>query len=177
LDSVHIDALCVLAQCNAEDPVVIRDPGDSARFVFRGSWHTAALAYQKALVLAPSFNFAFGSSARERMARLLLAEEFWWREGRFDTLPFFAFPEVAGDTVAFYPLSGADMARGGHRPKTQARALALNRKVLSDIATARVEAFPQHPLAHRALSHALQVRVSRAAACGRGYVLAPQQRR
>ena len=156
-DSLNFDAWYGLAQCNAEDPVVLRDPGDSARFVFRGSWHTAALAYQKALVLAPSFNFAFGSSARERMARLLLAEEFWWREGRFDTLPFFAFPEVAGDTVAFYPLSGADMARGGHRPKTQARALALNRKVLSDIATAWVEAFPQHPVAHRALSYALEV--------------------
>src|SRR5213076_2538765 len=52
---------------------------------------------------------------------------------------------------------GADMARGGHRPKTQARALALNRKVLSDIATAWVEAFPQHPVAHRALSYALEV--------------------
>src|SRR5207244_5718870 len=91
------------------------------------------------------------------MARLLLAEEFWWREGRFDTLPFFAFPEVAGDTVAFYPLSGADMARGGHRPKTQARALTMNRNVLADIATAWVEAFPQDPVAHRALSYALEV--------------------
>src|SRR5437667_4639899 len=129
-DSLNFDAWYGLAQCNAEDPVVIRDPRDSARFVCRGSWHTAALAYRRALLLAPSFNFTFRSNARERMGRLLLAEEFWCREGRFDTLPFFAFPEVAGDTVAFYPLSGADMARGGHRPKTQARALALNRKVL-----------------------------------------------
>jgi tetratricopeptide (TPR) repeat protein len=156
-DSLNFDAWYGLAQCNAEDPVVVRDPRDSARFVFRGSWHTAALAYRMALRLAPSFNFAFGSSARERMARLLLAEEFWWREGRFDTLPFFAFPEAEGDTVAFYALSGVDMARGGHRPKTQARALAMNRNVLSDITTAWVEAFPQDPVAHRALSYALEV--------------------
>ena len=156
-DSLNFDAWYGLAQCNAEDPVVIRDPRDSARFVFRGSWHTAALAYRNALTLAPSFNFAFGSSARERMARLLLAEEFWWREGFFDTLPFFAFPEAEGDSVAFYPLSGAVMARGGHRPKTQARALTMNRTVLADIATAWVEAFPQDPVAHRALSYALEV--------------------
>src|SRR2546428_584531 len=80
-DSVNFDGWYGLAQCNAEDPVVIRDPADSTRFVFRGSWHTAALAYRKALLLAPSFNFAFGTRARERMARLLLAEEFWWRAG------------------------------------------------------------------------------------------------
>ena len=94
---------------------------------------------------------------RERMARLLLAEEFWWREGRLDTLPYYAFPEVAGDTVAFYPLPGAVMARGGHRPKTQDLALAINRKVLADISTAWVEAFPQDPVAHRALAYALEV--------------------
>jgi len=165
-DSLNFDAWYGLAQCNADDPVVIRDPGDSTRFVFRGSWHTAALAYRKALLLAPSFNFAFGSRARERTARLLLAEEFWWREGRFDTLPFFAFPEVAGDTVAFYPLAGPDMARGGHRPKTQAVALAMNRNVLTDIATAWVEAFPEDPVAHRALSYALEVSGKIAATVG-----------
>jgi hypothetical protein len=156
-DSLNFDAWYGLAQCNAEDPVVIRHPRDSTRFVFRGSWHTAVLAYWKALRLAPSFNFAFGSSARERMARLLLAEEFWWRAGLFDTLPFFAFPEAEGDTVAFYPLSGADMARRGHRPKTQDRALTVNRTVLTDIATAWVDAFPQDAVAHRALSYALEV--------------------
>ena len=156
-DSLNFDAWYGLAQCNAEDPVVIRDPADTTRFVFRGSWHTAALAYRKALLLAPSFNFAFGTRARERMARLLLAEEFWWRKGRLDTVPYFAFPEVEGDSVAFYPLPGTVMAEGGHRPKTQAPALAMNRKVLVDISSAWVEAFPQDPVAHRGLAYALEV--------------------
>ena len=156
-DSVNFDGWYGLAQCNAEDPVVIRDPADSTRFVFRGSWHTAALAYRKALLLAPSFNFAFGTRARERMARLLLAEEFWWRAGRLDTLPYYAFPELDSDTVAFYPASGAVMARGGHRPTTHALALARNRQTLVDVTTAWVEAFPQDPVAHRALSYALEV--------------------
>src|SRR5205809_2125627 len=55
-DSLSFDAWYGLAQCNAEDPVVLRDPKDSARFVFRGSSHSAALAYRNALTLAPSFN-------------------------------------------------------------------------------------------------------------------------
>src|SRR3989441_7441341 len=95
--------------------------------------------------------------SRERMARLLLAEEFWWREGRLDTLPYYAFPEAEADTVAFHPVSGAVMARVGHRPKTHALALAMNRQVLSDVTTAWVEAFPQDPVAHQALAYALEV--------------------
>src|SRR5437879_5964988 len=43
-DSLNFDAWYGLAQCNADDPVVIRDPRDSTRFVFRGSWHTATAA-------------------------------------------------------------------------------------------------------------------------------------
>ncbi len=156
-DSANFDAWYGLAQCNAEDPVVIRDPADTMRFVFRGSWHTAVLAYTKALLLAPSFNFAFGTHARERLARLLLAEDFWWREGRFDTVPYFAFPELEADTVAFYAISGAAMAHGRERPKTQAQALARNRQLLVDITRAWVDAFPRDPGAHRALAYALEV--------------------
>src|SRR5437773_3256791 len=49
------------------------------------------------------------------------------------------------------------MARGGHTPTTQAPQLTMTRTVLPDIATAWVEAFPQDPVAHRALSYALEV--------------------
>src|SRR5438034_4682121 len=117
-DSTNFTAWYGLAECNAGDPVVIRDPRDSARYVFRGSWHAAARAYKHALLLAPSFNLAFGTRARERLAHLLLAEEFWWREGRFNTVPCFAFPEVEADTVAFHPLSGAVMAQGSRDRKS-----------------------------------------------------------
>jgi len=156
-DSTNFTAWYGLAECNAGDPVVIRDPRDSARYVFRGSWHAAARAYKHALLLAPSFNLAFGTRARERLAHLLLAEEFWWREGRFDTVPCFAFPEVEADTVAFHPLSGAVMAQGSRRPATHVLALARNRQVLVDIAGAWTEAFPEDPVAHRTLAYALEV--------------------
>src|SRR5437762_5729926 len=156
-DSLSFDAWYGLAQCNADDPVVIRDPADSTRFVFRGSWHSAEVAYAKALMLAPSFNFAFGTHAREQLARLLLAEEFWWREGRLDTLPYFGFPAIEGDTLAFYPVSGATIAQGGARPKTQALALARNRQVLVEVTAAWADAFPREPLAHRALAYGLEV--------------------
>ncbi len=155
-DSANFDAWYGLAQCNAEDPVVIRDPADTMRFVFRGSWHTAVLAYTKALLLAPSFNFVFGTRARQRLAQLLLAEEFWWRRGRLDTLPYFAFPEIEADSLAFHPISGATIARGT-RPTTHTLALARNRQSLVDVTAAWAGAFPQDPGAHRAFAYALEV--------------------
>src|SRR5438034_260055 len=155
-DSANFDAWYGLAQCNAEDPVVIRDPADTMRFVFRGSWHTAVLAYTKALLLAPSFNFVFGTRARQRLAQLLLAEEFWWRRGRLDTLPYFAFPEIEADSLAFHPISGATIARGT-RLTTHTLALARNRQSLVDVTAAWAGAFPQDPGAHRAFAYALEV--------------------
>src|SRR5947199_9981009 len=129
-DSTNLPAWYGLAECNAGDPVVIRDPRDSARYVFRGSWHAAARAYKHALLLAPSFNLAFGTRARERLAHLLLAEEFWWREGSFDTVPGFPSPEVAPDTVALHPLSGAAVAQGSRRPPTHVLALPRSHRAL-----------------------------------------------
>ncbi len=155
-DSTSFAAWYGLAQCNAGDPVVVPDPRDSSRYLFRGSWHTAVQAYRRALSLAPSFNFAFGSRAPERLTRLLLAEEFWWREGRLDTVPYFAFPEVEADTLAFHPVSGAVMAQAGQRPATHALALTRNRQFLVDISAAWTEAFPQDPVAHRTLAYALE---------------------
>src|SRR3989442_10255863 len=29
----------------------------------------------------------------------LFRSEFWWREGRLDTLPYFGFPAIEGDTL------------------------------------------------------------------------------
>ena len=43
-DSTSFAGWYGLAECNARDPVVERDARDTARFVFRGAWHTAVLA-------------------------------------------------------------------------------------------------------------------------------------
>jgi len=156
-DSTNFAAWYGLAECNAADPVVIRDPGDSTRYVFRGSWHTAVHAYRRALLLAPSFNFAFGSRATERLTRLLFAELFWWRQGVLDGADFFAFPELEADTLAFHPRSGAAAAREHAQPSTHGAAVEANRRVLVEVATAWADAFPQEPRAHRTLAYALEV--------------------
>src|SRR5207249_2920716 len=104
-DSTSFAGWYGLAECNAGDPVVERDARDTARFVFRGSWHTAVLAYRRALLLAPSFNFIFGRRAAERLTRILQAEIYWWRPGQRDGEAFFAFPALEGDTLAFHPVT------------------------------------------------------------------------
>ena len=156
-DSTNFTAWYGLAECNAGDPVVLRDPRDSARYVFRGSWHTAVEAYRRALLLAPSFNFAFGSRATERLTRLLFAERFWWRRGELDGTPYFGFPGLEADTLAFHPVPGALAAHAHVGPPTHAAALERNRRILVEVASAWADAFPQEPRAHRALAHAFEV--------------------
>lgn len=157
-DSLNFAGWFGLAACNADDPVVIRDPADSTRYVFRGSYHTAVLAYRKALLLAPSFNFTFQGRAAERLSRLLVTEGFRWREGQYNEVTYFAFPGLEADTLAYYAYSGAIAARRNTKPPTHAAALAMNRRRLIEVTAAWADAFPMEPQAHRALAYALEVR-------------------
>ena len=156
-DSTSFAGWYGLAECNAGDPVVGRDPQDTTRFLFRGSWHTAVVAYRRALLLAPSFNFIFGRRAAERLTRILQAEIFWWREGRLDGESFYAFPVLEGDTLAFHPVPSAqaDTLTAGTPP--HAAAVARNRAILIEVTAAWAAAFPRDARAHRALAYALEV--------------------
>ncbi len=141
LDSTSFAGWYGLAECNASDPLVVADPQDTSRFAFRGSWHTAVVAYRRALLLAPSFNFIFGRRAAERLTRILQAEIYWWRAGRSDGESFYAFPALEGDTLAFHPV-----------PAAQAETLSTGK-----VTAAWVGAFPRDARAHRALAYALEV--------------------
>ncbi len=156
-DSTSFAGWYGLAECNAGDPVVERDARDTARFVFRGSWHTAVLAYRRALLLAPSFNFIFGRRAAERLTRILQAEIYWWRPGQRDGEAFFAFPALEGDTLAFHPVPAAhaDTLTAGTPPHVAA--VGRNRAILIEVTAAWVGAFPRDARAHRALAYALEV--------------------
>jgi tetratricopeptide (TPR) repeat protein len=156
-DSTNFAAWYGLAECNAADPVVIRDPADSTRYIFRSSWYTAVRAYRRALLLAPSFNFFFGGGAAQRLTRILLAERYRWREGRLGAIPYFALPTLEADTIAFRAVSGAEMAHSGPRPPGHRAAVQRNRETLSEVTAAWVNAFPQEPQARRAMAYALEV--------------------
>lgn len=156
IDSTNFAAWYGLAECNATDPLVMPDPLDTTRYVFRGSWETAVRAYRHALLLAPSFNVAFGSRAAEHLARLLPTHVYWWREGRRDGVAYFAFPEVEGDTVAFHPLpSTRAVAIDAYLPSHVA-AVGRNRRILQQLTEAWVLAFPREAQARRALAYALE---------------------
>ncbi|HMH81685.1 MAG TPA: hypothetical protein VK531_02365 [Gemmatimonadales bacterium] len=145
-----------LAECNAGDRAVIRYPADTSRFTFRGSYETAMQAYRRALLLAPSFNLSFGQHAIDRLPHLLFAERWFWREGFVDGAPFYAFPELEADTMAFYPVPGAVAARGDIEPPGHLAAVARNRRILMDVTTAFADAFPDEPMARRARARALE---------------------
>ncbi len=155
-DSSNFAAWYGLAECHAADPVVIPDPADTNRYVFRSSWETAVRAYRRALLLTPSFNFAFGSRATERLTQILPAEVYWVRQGRRDSLAYFGFPEIEADTLAFHPVPAPAAAALDVPPPGHAAAVDRNRRILVQITQAWVSAFPREARAHRALAYALE---------------------
>ncbi len=156
-DSTNFAAWYGLAECNAADPIVIPDRADTGRYMFRGSWETAVRAYRRALLLAPSFNFAFGSRAAQRLTQILPAQVYWWRQGRRDTVVFFGFPEIEADTLAFHPVPAPRAAALDPNVPAHAAAVERNRGSLVEITDAWVSAFPREARAHRALGYALEL--------------------
>ncbi|HYL22715.1 MAG TPA: hypothetical protein VEU74_13195 [Gemmatimonadales bacterium] len=155
-DSTSFAAWYGLAECNAEDRVVIPYPGDTTRFTFRGSYETAVQAYRRALLLAPAFNLTLERRAIDRLPRLLLTERWYWRDGLLDGAAYYGFPELEADTMAFYPVPGAIAAQRDIEPPTHLAAVARNRRILMDIATSFADAFPDEPGAHRIRARALE---------------------
>jgi tetratricopeptide (TPR) repeat protein len=154
-DSTSFAAWFGLAECTAGDRVVIRYPGDTTRFTFRGSYETAVQAYRRALLLAPAFNLTFERRAIDRLPSLLFTERWYWREGMLDGSTYYAFPELEADTMAFYPVPGAVAAQGVEPPGHLA-AVARNRRILMEVANSFADAFPDEPRAHRTRARSLE---------------------
>ena len=154
-DSTSFSGWYGLAECNADDRVVIRYPRDTARFTFRGSYETAVQAYRRALLLAPAFNLTFERRAIDRLPSLLFTERWYWREGFFDGSTYYAFPELEADTMAFYPVPGA-VAALGIEPPGHLAAVGRNRRILTEVANSFADAFPGEPRAHRTRARSLE---------------------
>ncbi|HEV2751223.1 MAG TPA: hypothetical protein VGV12_11940 [Gemmatimonadales bacterium] len=155
-DSTSFAAWYGLAECNAVDRMVIRYPGDTTRFTFRGSYETAMQAYRRALLLAPAFNLTFERRAIDRLPHLLFTERWYWREGFVDGFAYYAFPELEADTMAFYPLPGAVAVHQDIEPAGHLAAVARNRRILTEVATSFADALPDEPAAHRTRARALE---------------------
>ena len=58
-DSNDVEALYNFGECSYHDTGVLPLPGDSARYMFRGSWNASMRAFRRVLVLDPTYHLAF----------------------------------------------------------------------------------------------------------------------
>ena len=160
-DSLDFAAWYGLGDCQAKDPLVVRDPSGTG-WHFRGSYEGAVEAYRRALEIVPSVHLAFRGQAFHRLPELLYTEPDRIRRGYAveggDTLRFGAFPGLTRDTLEFVPrpLVQVVSAEPGAVPPTVANAVARNRELMRQIATTWVQAFPDRADAHETLALVLE---------------------
>lgn len=158
-DTLDVLAWFGLGECRRLDRGVVRDGRTPTGWRFRSSYQGAVEAYQRALVIAPSLNFAFGPAAYKRLASLLVAEPIWVRPGLAlppDTGLFLAWPALDHDTLLLLPHPSAELAT--KKPPTHAAAVAKGQALLRALVTTWVETFPKSGPAHAALALALELR-------------------
>jgi len=145
-DSLDFASWFGLGDCNARDPVVVRDARSSTGYSFRGSFHTAIAAYRRALVLVPSFHAAERGLAFSRLSRrVLIAEEGRLRPGMLvgaDSQRFAAFPSFAAGTLAFAPRPFAAAILGINKPATERDAVLWSAETYRSLMADWVKAFP-----------------------------------
>lgn len=160
-DSLNFAAWFGLGDCRAFDRAVVRDVRSKSGFSFRSSFHSAIAAYQHALALVPSFNFAFRTSAVSRFSYVLLRAHTSFRTGRLaqaDSVKFAAWPDLEADTLAFVPYPHVQLARGAPEtlPQNRNKALERARLIHRDLALEWARSYPTNASAYEALSNALE---------------------
>lgn len=161
-DSLDFHAWFGLGECHRRDQAVVGDAKSPSGWTFRGSYQSAVEAYERALEIAPSFNFARREAAT-RLEELLFAEPHQIRLGRAlppDTGSFAAYPALDSDTLAFVPWPAAELFAGkpGTEPPTRYGAVEENRKRLLRLVESWAASFPDSPAPYRALARALELR-------------------
>jgi len=154
-DSLDATAWYGLGECQTRDPVVLRDRASPSGWRFRGNRHEGIEAYARALQLVPSFNFAFGQRAYDRLTRVLPVEDSRIVIGRAlapDTGAFAAFAGLDGDTLSFVPYPLRTLTR----PATHGQGLTRNVARATRLVNAWVEAFPTSSAAHLTLGGVLE---------------------
>ena len=156
-DSLDFAAWFGLGDCNARDPIVVRDRRSVTGYAFRGSLNTAIAAYRRALRLVPSFHLAERGLAFSRLSRrALYTEESRLRRGIAllpDTQRFGAFPSFAAGSLAFVPSPYALASNAANRPTTERQAVIWSADTYRQTMADWERAFPSNADAQE--SHAL----------------------
>lgn len=149
-----------LAECHSRDPLVVQDDRSPSGFSFRGSYHQAVQAYQRAFTALPSSFHGFSEGSYSRVRDLLYTRteghrEGWAEDGR---QRYLGWPSWSGDTLAIVPHTW-ERAQSGSVPipPTNAQAVRSLRRVFHEIARIWAGTFPRDPEAVAALAYALQL--------------------
>ena len=163
-DSTDFAAWFGLGDCNARDPIVVRNPRSASGFAFRGSYSTAVMAYERALSLVPSFHTAeHGLAFRRLTRRVLITEESRMRRGIAvdpDTQRFAAFPAFVAGTLAFTPAPYGAALDVAARPVTGMRAVAWSAEKNQQLTAEWARVFPGSAEAHESYALALEASAS-----------------
>ena len=159
-DSLDFAAWFGLGDCNARDPVVVREARSASGYAFRGSVTSAISAYRRALALVPSFHGAERGLAFRRLSRrVLYTEESRLRRGIAvapDTQRFGAFPSFAANTLAFTPAPYALAIAVANRPRTERQAVVWSTETYRQLMADWVRAFPASADAQESYALALE---------------------
>jgi hypothetical protein len=131
-DSLDVLAWYGMGDCQQYDSVVVADPKSPSGWRFNSSYHSAAMAYMRAVTIQPQAHAAFPYNT---LTTLLPSDIGYVRFGFSTTTPkqtFAAYPSLAGDSVAFIPYPMAQFNAGAPRTlsPTHPDALRRNRDVL-----------------------------------------------
>ena len=149
-------------ECRRMDRVVLRDASSASGWRFRSSYEAAIRDYQKALRLVPSVHRAFKGAAFARLVHLFFAEVAVVRTGVApspDTAQIVGVASLKGDTVAFTAYT-FEQVRDPKRAQGLAGPLAVtarNRRLLREVTSGWVQAFPRSPDALEAQGMALEL--------------------
>ncbi len=157
-DSLDVAAWLGLAHCQGLDPLVIRSPVTSSGWAFRGSTAAAQRAYARALQIAPSAFCAFPFTT---ITALYALETNLTRSGvTSDSAVFFAFPDLAGDTIAYVARPYRDLNATSFDILAPAydRALERNRNVLLGVLSTLTQRLPDNADAFESLARVLEMR-------------------
>ena len=151
-----------LATCLRDDNAVIPSARSPSGWRFRSSYHRSLAAYRRAYELLPAVHRSLRADAFAGVLRLFVTSRRFIHAGSAiapDTTRFFAYPAWIGDSLTFIPYPRQRMrdARPPERPRTIDEAVARQRALFHDVATAWVAAHPTSGTALEALAVSLEL--------------------
>lgn len=151
-DTLDASAWFSLGGCLRSDSIVVADPRSASGWSFRSSWHSAGLAFKRALDIDPRLH---AIPRYDWIRQVFPIDRNRIRIGHLvDRRGFGARPAVLGDTVGYvpYPLPNFEREVGADWRARQSSALTQNSAALLKIATSWTRTFPHSAEAHLALA-------------------------